>query len=62
MRVGTKVKFAAWRKVGQIFVVRPPDWPRNVELSFVNQGDMMRWASAERVMLRDANNRDYKGK
>jgi hypothetical protein len=62
MRVGTRVKFAEWRRVGRLFVVQPPNWPKNCELSFTDQGDMMRWASAEHVMLRDANKRDYKGK
>lgn len=58
MTLGTKVKFAVWKRVGKLFVVKPPNWPKNCELSFTDQGDMMRWASAARVMLRDGNRRD----
>lgn len=53
--MGTRVKFATWQKVGKLFRVKPPDWPRNCELSFTDQGDMMEWAKAEHVMLKDGN-------
>ena len=53
----TKARFAVWRKVGRLFVVRPPGWPRNVELSFTDQADMVRWAIAARIMLKDGNRR-----
>lgn len=50
-----KTKFAIWRKVGRIYVVRPPGYPRNVELSFTEQEDMIEWAIGEHVMLKDGN-------
>lgn len=51
----SKVKYAIWRKVGRIYVVRPPGWPQNVELSFTEQEDMIEWAIGEHVMLKDGN-------
>lgn len=53
----SRVKFAVWRKVGRIWVVRPPDWPKNVELSFTEQADMIEWALGAHVMLKDGNRR-----
>ena len=52
-----KRKVAVWRKVGRIFVVRPPGWPRNVELSFADQAAMIEWALGARLMLKDGNKR-----
>lgn len=53
--MGTNIRFAVWYKRGRIFIVRPPGWPKNVDLSFTDQGDMMEWAKAEHVMLKDGN-------
>jgi hypothetical protein len=55
--MGTRVRFAVWRKVDKLFVVRPPDWPKNVELSFTDKGDMIEWAIGAHVMLKDGNTR-----
>jgi hypothetical protein len=49
------MKFAVWFRDGRLFRVRPPGWPKNVELSFTDQGDMIEWAKAEHVMLKDGN-------
>lgn len=51
--MGTRVRFAEWRKNGRIFVVRPPGWPKNVELSFTEKADMIAWSHNARVMLRE---------
>ena len=53
--MGTKVRFAVWHRAGRIFVVRPPDWPHNCELSFTDQSDMQEWAKVAHVMLKDGN-------
>lgn len=53
--MGTCIKFAEWRKVGRLFVVRPPGWPKNVELSFTEKEDMIEWAHTAHVMLKDVN-------
>lgn len=55
--MGKGVRYAVWRKVGRVWVVRPPGWPRNVELSFTDMGDMLEWAANARVMLKDGNRR-----
>lgn len=53
--MGTKAKFATWYSEGRILKVRPPGWPKNVELSFTDKRDMLQWAQNEHVMLRDGN-------
>ena len=53
--MGTRVRFATWRKIGKLYYVRPPGWPKNVELSFTDKGDMIAWSQAAGVMLRDGN-------
>lgn len=53
--MGTRVKFATWRKDGRLYRVKPPDWPRNCEMSFTDRDDMKRWADAVHVMLKDGN-------
>ena len=53
--MGTKVRFALWRKEGRLFIVRPPNWPKNTELSFTEKVDMIEWAQAAHVMLKDGN-------
>lgn len=55
--MGKGVRYAVWRKVGRVWVVRPPGWPRNVELSFTDMGDMLEWAANARVILKDGNRR-----
>ena len=52
-----KRKVAVWRKVGRVFYVRPPGYPRNVELSFTDQAAMIEWALGARLMLKDGNKR-----
>ena len=54
--MGTRVKFAVWQRVGRLFVVRPPGWPKNAELSFTDKQDMIRWSHTANVMLKDGNN------
>ena len=53
--MGTKARFAVWRREGKVYYVKPPDWPKMCELSFTNQWDMQEWAQAEHVMLKDGN-------
>lgn len=55
--MGTHVRFALWRRVGRLFVVRPPGWPKNTELSFTDKADMIRWSHSANVMLKDDNER-----
>lgn len=58
--MGTNVKRAVWRKVGRLWVVHPPGWPKNTELSFTDRDDMVEWARGAKVMLKDGNvRRDY---
>lgn len=55
--MGTRLRFATWHRDGKLYRVKPPDWPRNCELSFTEQEDMQEWAKAARVMLKDGNTR-----
>ena len=55
--MGTRIKFAEWRKVGRLFVVRPPGWPKNTELSFTEKKDMIAWSHTANVILKDMNER-----
>ena len=50
-----KRKIAVWRKVGRTFIVRPPDWPRNVEYSCTEQSDLIEWAHNHGYVLKDGN-------
>lgn len=50
-----KRKVATWYMVGRIFYVRPPDWPRQCELSFTDQGLMVNWAHDNSYVLKDTN-------
>lgn len=53
-------KFAEWRRVGRLFVVRPPGWPKNCELSFTEKEAMIEWSHAAHVMLKQQqDNRRY---
>lgn len=49
------MKFAVWHREGRIYIVRPPNWPKNVELSFTEKADMIEWALGAHVMLKDGN-------
>ncbi len=53
--MGTHARFAVWRRVGRLFVVRPPGWPRGAELSFTDREALIEWAKGAKVMLRDGN-------
>ena len=55
--MATKTKFAVWRKVGRLYVVRPPDWPKECEYSCTSQEILQEWARNHNYMLRDGNNR-----
>ena len=53
--MGSKVKFATWRRVGRLYVSRPPDWPKNVEYSCTEKSDLIEWARNHGYMLKDGN-------
>ena len=53
--MASKTRFAVWYRVGKVFVVRPPGWPKNCELSFTDKDDMLEWSRGVGVMLRDGN-------
>ncbi len=53
--MGTRAKFAKWFKDGKLYRVQPPDWPRQCELSFTDQEDMVEWSRGAKVMLKDGN-------
>lgn len=50
-----KRKVAVWHKVGRVFTVRPPDWPRQTEYSCTDQETLIQWAHNHGYMLRDGN-------
>lgn len=50
--MGTRVKFAIWHKVGRLFVVRPPDWPKATEYSCTDQETLIQWARNHGYMLK----------
>ena len=59
--MGTKVRFAVWRKEGRRFVVLPPDWPKQAEYSCTDQETLIEWAIAHKYMLKDGNGkREYR--
>jgi len=53
--MGTRVRFAVWRRDGRLFRVKPPGWPKDTELSFTDQEDMIEWPKGAKVMLKDGN-------
>ena len=53
--MGTKVRFAVWRRVGRLLVCRPPDWPKDTEYSCTDQETLIQWAHNHGYMLRDGN-------
>ena len=44
---------ATWYKRGRVWVVRPPGWPKNAELSFTGQKAMIQWAHDNGIVLKD---------
>ena len=53
--MGTRTKYATWRKQGRLFIAKPPDWPRNVEFSCTDQNDLIAWAHNHGYVLKDKN-------
>jgi hypothetical protein len=53
--MGTKARFAVWRREGRIYYVKPPDWPRQTEYSCTDQETLIQWAHNHGYMLRDGN-------
>ncbi len=51
MSKGTK--FAVWHRQGRVFVVRPPDWPKEVEYSCTDRETLVQWAQSHGYMLKD---------
>ena len=51
--MATKRKVAGWFKRDRLWVVYPPNWPKNCELSFTEQDDMVAWAHNNGIILRD---------
>ena len=49
---------AQWHKRGRIWVVYPPNWPKNTELSFTDQALMTDWAHNNGIILRDVTPRE----
>ena len=52
-------QIAQWHKVGRLWVVYPPGWPKDTELSFTEQGLMIEWAHNNNDILRDVTPRRY---
>ena len=57
--MGTRVKFAEWRRDGKLYRVKPPDWPRNAEYSCTDREALIRWAQNNHYMLREKRERRY---
>lgn len=60
--MGTRVKYAEWRRDGKLFRVKPPDWPKQVEYSCTDRESLIEWAKNHHYMLRlkeEPNRRDY---
>ena len=53
--MGTKARFAVWRREGRVFYAKPPDWPRQTEYSCTDQETLIQWAHNHGYMLRDGN-------
>lgn len=56
--MGTRTRFAVWRREKRIFIVKPPDWPKHCEISFTDQETMQTWAKNNKYMLKDGNRRE----
>lgn len=48
-----KRRVAIWYKVGRVYTVRPPDWPRGTEYSCTEQETLIEWAHNHGYMLRE---------
>lgn len=59
--MGTKRKIAEWHMKGKLFVVRPPDWPKNTEVTFTKQGQMIAYAQAAGLILKERVKRERVG-
>lgn len=53
--MGTRVRFAVWRKEGRLFICRPPDWPKSAEYSTTEQEILIEWAHNHNYVLKDGN-------
>jgi hypothetical protein len=53
--MGTKVRFAVWRKLGKVFYAKPPDWPKSTEYSCTDQETLIQWAHNHGYVLKDGN-------
>ena len=49
----SKRKTAAWFRRNRLFIVRPPDWPKHCELSFVDRDMMIELARGCGLMLKE---------
>mgnify|MGYP007112571113 FL=1 len=50
-----KRRVAVWYKIGRVYTVRPPDWPRDTEYSCTEQETLIEWAHNHNYVLRDGN-------
>lgn len=50
--MGTKVRYAEWRRDGRIFRAKPPDWPKGAEYSCTDRDDLINWARNHNYILR----------
>ena len=46
-------QIAQWFKAGRLWIVYPPGWPKQCELSFTEQSAMVDWAHDNGIVLRD---------
>ena len=46
-------RIAQWYKRGKLWIVNPPRWPKDTELSFTERGLMVAWAHNNGYVLRD---------
>lgn len=46
---------ARWFRRGRLWVVHPPGWPKETELSFTRQDMMVDWAHGIGYVLKDMN-------
>ena len=53
--MGTKARFAVWQREGRVYYVKPPNWPKECELSFSSQDLLQQWANDNGFMLKDGN-------
>lgn len=51
--MATKRRTAAWYRMGRDYIVRPANWYKGTMIIFSTQADMLEWARASRVMLKE---------